>query len=313
MPLLSLGYTDIVSFPTGKLAGRSTAGTGALEAITVGSGLTLSGGELTASGASLTDAVILAPDSDTRNVIQPTASTVKALVLKGAASQSDNLLEFQNSSGTARAWFNSDGTTLSFVGGDGSGQGISWQSGVNYISQAYGNALNIGNNLLIAGNVRISDGKEIHGYDGATPVTTTIRGANSSAGPSTLNIAGGSVAGSAVNVAGGQLVIKAGRSSGNATPATITFQAGTVGSSGATLQTLSTVLTITDAATITLADAVNIALNTTTGTKIGTATGQKLGFWNATPVVQQVLATGAGASADDIISLLQTLGLCKQS
>lgn len=64
---------------------------------------------------------------------------------------------------------------------------------------------------------------------------------------------------------------------------------------------------------LTITDAKNIALATTTGTKIGTATGQKLGFWNATPVVQQVLATGAGATVDNVISLLQTLGLCKQS
>lgn len=60
-------------------------------------------------------------------------------------------------------------------------------------------------------------------------------------------------------------------------------------------------------------DAYNIALDTGTGTKLGTATGQKLGFWGATPVVQQVLATGAGATVDNVITMLQTLGLCKQS
>jgi hypothetical protein len=37
---------------TGKLLGRSTAGTGAIEEISVGSGLTLSAGTLTASGGS---------------------------------------------------------------------------------------------------------------------------------------------------------------------------------------------------------------------------------------------------------------------
>ena len=58
---------------------------------------------------------------------------------------------------------------------------------------------------------------------------------------------------------------------------------------------------------------VNLVLSTTTGTKIGTGTTQKLGFWNATPVVQQVLATGASHTVDDVITLLQTLGLCKQS
>ncbi len=65
--------------------------------------------------------------------------------------------------------------------------------------------------------------------------------------------------------------------------------------------------------TITMADAKDIVLNATTGTKIGTGTTQKLAFWNATPVAQQVLATGAGKTADNIITLLQTLGLCKQS
>ncbi len=39
---------------------------------------------------------------------------------------------------------------------------------------------------------------------------------------------------------------------------------------------------------ITMADAQNLVFNTTTGSKIGTATGQKIGFWNATPVIQQV-------------------------
>lgn len=62
-----------------------------------------------------------------------------------------------------------------------------------------------------------------------------------------------------------------------------------------------------------ITDAGNIVLGTTTGTKIGTGTTQKLGFWNATPVAQQVLATGSGATVDNVITLLQTLGLCKQS
>jgi len=60
-------------------------------------------------------------------------------------------------------------------------------------------------------------------------------------------------------------------------------------------------------------DGVHVVAGTTTGTKIGTGTTQKLGFWNATPVVQQVLATGASHTVDDVITLLQTLGLCKQS
>lgn len=60
-----------------------------------------------------------------------------------------------------------------------------------------------------------------------------------------------------------------------------------------------------------LEDARNIQVGSTTGAKIATATTQKLGFWNATPVVQQVLATGS--TTDQVITLLQTLGLCRQS
>lgn len=64
---------------------------------------------------------------------------------------------------------------------------------------------------------------------------------------------------------------------------------------------------------VTLANGYNFICGTSTGTKIGTGTTQKIGFWNATPVVQQVLATGAGRTVDDVITMLQTLGLCKQS
>jgi hypothetical protein len=46
-----------INMDTGKLLGRSTAGTGAAEEITVGSGLTLSSGTLTATGATLDDVI----------------------------------------------------------------------------------------------------------------------------------------------------------------------------------------------------------------------------------------------------------------
>lgn len=72
-------------------------------------------------------------------------------------------------------------------------------------------------------------------------------------------------------------------------------------------------LTITNAGAFQFWDGATFEVGTTTGTKFGTSTSQKIGFWNAAPVVQQVLATGAGATADDIITMLQTLGLCKQS
>lgn len=64
---------------------------------------------------------------------------------------------------------------------------------------------------------------------------------------------------------------------------------------------------------LTLGEAKHIMLGTTTGTQIGTATAQKLGFWGATPVAQQIFATGTGKTVDNVITFLQTLGLCRQS
>jgi hypothetical protein len=68
--------------------------------------------------------------------------------------------------------------------------------------------------------------------------------------------------------------------------------------------------------TFDLTDAVNIKAGTTTGTMIATvggAAGQKLAFWGATPVVQPILATGASRTVDNVITVLQTLGLVRQS
>lgn len=58
-------------------------------------------------------------------------------------------------------------------------------------------------------------------------------------------------------------------------------------------------------------DGFNLNFGTASGTRIGTGTTQRIGFWNATPVAQQVLATGS--TTDQVITLLQTLGLCRQS
>lgn len=63
----------------------------------------------------------------------------------------------------------------------------------------------------------------------------------------------------------------------------------------------------------TYADGSSMAFGTTNGMKIGTATTQKIGFYNATPIVRPVLATGAGATVDNVITALQNLGLVGQT
>ena len=57
----------------------------------------------------------------------------------------------------------------------------------------------------------------------------------------------------------------------------------------------------------------NIELGTTTGTKIGTANTQKIGFWGKNPIVRPVLATGGGATVDQVITALQNMGLLQNS
>lgn len=60
----------------------------------------------------------------------------------------------------------------------------------------------------------------------------------------------------------------------------------------------------------------NIVTDTSTGTMIGTAggaSGQKLAVLGATPITQQLLATGAGHTVDDVITALQAFGILRQS
>ncbi len=49
------------------------------------------------------------------------------------------------------------------------------------------------------------------------------------------------------------------------------------------------------------------------GTVLSFATGSKIGFYNATPVAQQLFATGTGKTVDQLITVLQTLGLLRQT
>lgn len=87
---------------------------------------------------------------------------------------------------------------------------------------------------------------------------------------------------------------------------------GFTGATDPILTASASTLTLTQA-NLVLGDGLNFGVGTTTGSKIGTSATQKIGFWDATPVVQQVLATGAGATVDNVITFLQTIGLCKQS
>jgi hypothetical protein len=70
------------------------------------------------------------------------------------------------------------------------------------------------------------------------------------------------------------------------------------------------------ASTIQIQDGKNISLGTTTGTQVGTSggsSGDKLAFYGTTPVTQPLLKTGVGHTVDDVITVLQALGLVRQT
>lgn len=67
---------------------------------------------------------------------------------------------------------------------------------------------------------------------------------------------------------------------------------------------------------LTFTEGINVILGTTTGTVFGTvggAAGQKMAWWGASPAVQPVMATGSGKTVDNLLTMLQTMGLCRQS
>lgn len=78
---LSADFLLTTSIATGKLAGRSTAGTGVLEAITVGSNLSLVGGTLSASTSG---GDVVGPASSTDNAIARFDGTTGKLLQNGA-------------------------------------------------------------------------------------------------------------------------------------------------------------------------------------------------------------------------------------
>lgn len=110
---------------------------------------------------------------------------------------------------------------------------------------------------------------------------------------------------------GGNFTLGSGKGTGAGAVSSLIFQTPTVLGSGTTAQSLATRLTI-DSSGLTIPDAHDLLINATTGTKFGQSTS-KLGFFGTTPIVRAVLATGGGATADNIITALQNLGLVKQS
>ena len=105
-----------------------------------------------------------------------------------------------------------------------------------------------------------------------------------SAGYNLILNAGGATS-AATDKAGGDLILEPGISTGSAESG-VQIRGCVAGSSGTEDRTMTTMMRVL---------------------------GNKIGFYNVTPTTRQVLATGASATVDDVITVLQTLGLVKQS
>jgi len=66
-------------------------------------------------------------------------------------------------------------------------------------------------------------------------------------------------------------------------------------------------------ATLSVTDGATLSVGTTAGAKIAASASEKLGFFGVTPIAKPLLATGAGHTVDDVITVLQNLGLVRQS
>jgi len=105
-----------------------------------------------------------------------------------------------------------------------------------------------------------------------------------SAGYNLILNAGGATS-AATDKAGGDLILEPGISTGSAESG-VQIRGCVAGASGTEDRTMTTAMRVL---------------------------GNKIGFYNVTPTARQVLATGASATVDDVITALQTLGLVKQS
>lgn len=150
------------------------------------------------------------------------------------------------------------------------------------------------------------------GGDSDTPSTWQYKAADALADAvgSDLLLKAGQSAGT--DKAGASLHVGGGQPTGSGASGPILFEAAAPGVSGTTVRSLVERARI-DSAGLRIADGHALIAGSSSGLKIGTATEQKLGWWNATPVAQPVLATGTGATVDQVIGLLQTLGFCRQS
>ena len=232
------------------------------------------------------------PSSSNRVSITNQYTTERVLLLKGAASQSANLTEWQSSSGTTLSYVDASGqfnhtTTLygdqsfgsnSYASAYGSAFGTSSSAGPNGVSigysagsgrdktislgyQAGSNMGTSATNGIYIGTVagqstNFTQSTVIANHGTVTAANQFVAGAATHHEINNVFFGSGVIAtspisytingtgGSGTNIAGGNISIAGGKGTGNASGGSVLIQTSDTGSSGATLQSLTTKLSV---------------------------------------------------------------------
>jgi hypothetical protein len=319
----TLPYTQVNNLATARLVGRTTAGTGALEAISIGSGLSLSAGTLSATGGGLSVGSAVSGgganrvlyEDGSQNLAASANLTFDGSVLNtGAKAFQTDLVLINGGDRSAALGYtvrittdHASRTPLQLVGVSGQSNPLlaiydnlgtlngRWDStgniSVNALTVAGDIGTSSGNSILLGDTNAAANGFYAFFKSGNTARTAVVMRAITSQTNPILDIQ---------NSAGVPLMqffpdgmFRVGYDGSN-------YCNFTVGSTGAvTFDAVGSGAKFTFSDDLEIADAKNLVLNSTTGTKIGTATSQKLAFYNASPIVQVTTGvTGATFTAN---------------
>jgi hypothetical protein len=249
------GGTGLTALGTALQVLRVNAGATALEYATASGGTPGgSSGQVQYNNAGAfggMTAVVYAGSGTLVTVTSQAASDVPLLV-KGAASQSGNLIETRNSSNTVLTAITSAGDILCGMLRSSTGATTSaiyvaeglrkrWElSGAEQNQyMTTGCAFDGGSNWILIGGggaPSYAPGSSTHRVSLDISNRILYLGTNVLTSPLGYTLAG--TGGSGTNIAGGKITVAAGRSTGNATPAVVALASTSAGSSGTTLQTL---------------------------------------------------------------------------
>ena len=252
--------------------------------------------------------------------VQGLSTAEPSLLIQMPASHADNALEIQDSTTTVVASFDSTGALDIPTSSNGltvgpyvfNGRTITGNSGVNTL---YSFQFGHGSQYMHLGAPSTSGAVlELHGesHTGNKACFTLIANDTDTSGgaPTDSEIQAGNPGPSNTDVAGANLYIKAGAGTGTGAGGSIILQTAATGSSGTSVNALSTVLEIADDDTIGFFGATPVAQQSGTGETTGFTAGAGTGVNDDSTFTGNVGATAY--RINDVVKALKNLGLLAQ-